>query len=101
MKSVETVWHYSSGVANILSQFRMATCSRWQISHDTTACRRTGDSRDSCCNIIANEGRKCKFVPARNGLHSFAENEQPANEVFGEHLTHMTTSWLQYFLDLR
>ena len=75
MKGIGTVWHYSAGVADILSQFRMATFIRWQISHDTTACRRTGDARESCYNVITNEEMKCKCMPTRNGLHDLVVNK--------------------------
>ena len=87
IKGLGTLWFYSAGISNILSQFKMATCSRWQMSCDTSACSRTGYVRELCCNVINNGGRKYKFVPTRNDLHALVLNEQSANAVFGEHLT--------------
>ena len=35
MNGVGVVWFYPEGVANVLSQYRMAVFSRWEIKYDT------------------------------------------------------------------
>ena len=67
--------------------------SRWQMSCDTEAHSRNGHVRDLSYNVITNEGRKCKFMPTRNGLHALVVNEKSVNEVFGELLTENGTQF--------
>ena len=58
MLGIGTVWFYPEGVANILSQFSMAACSKWAIDYSTKRFYKTGDYKDLAFFVTTNEGRK-------------------------------------------
>ena len=63
------VWYYPKGVANILSQYRMAACSKWNINYSTDRFHKTGNPKDLSYHCTTQEGIKCLFVPNPQGLH--------------------------------
>lgn len=69
VKGVGLVWHFPDGVANILSQFWMASIARWRITCDADLSHSTGRIKDLCCDVTVQEGFKCKFSPSQKGLH--------------------------------
>ena len=91
LPGVGTVWYYPEGVANILSQHRMITLSKWRVKFDSDLYYRTGNKLDLCYNCITGENVKVKFTPTDKGLHvldcsDYFGLERP-NTVFGTEIT--------------
>ena len=61
-EEVEVAWFYLEGVANILSQCRMATCSKWSIACDTDRHHKNLRGKYLCYDVTTNEGVVRKFV---------------------------------------
>ena len=83
MPGVGTVWFYADGIANILSQHRMATLSNWGIDYSTRVYRLSGDEADLSYNVTTSEGIKCRFHPTAEGLHVHEVDEHDASNAFG------------------
>ena len=83
MPGVGTVWFYPHGVANVLSQFSMATHSRWSIGYSTKRFHKTGNFDDLSFFVTTNEGRKCKFSPTTDGLHAMNIDKNADSFVLG------------------
>ena len=58
MNGIGTVWLCGDGVANILSQHRMAVCSKWQIYYNADEFESSGDPQDLCYHVITPQGRR-------------------------------------------
>ena len=69
LPGVGTVWFYPPGVANILSQYRMAVFSNWDIEYSTKRFKKLGDVRDLSYNCVTSEGVEVRFDPTEQGLH--------------------------------
>ena len=48
MIGVGTAWCYPEGVANVLSQLRVASLSKWSVSYDTGKHHENGNTKDLC-----------------------------------------------------
>ena len=57
------MWYYLEGVANMLSQFRVASLSKWMTSYDTEKYDKTGNTKHLCYEVTTGEGKHCKFLP--------------------------------------
>ena len=69
LPGVGVVWYYPDGVANIISQHRAITLSKWRVSFDSDLYYRTGNPLDLCFNCTTSEGIKLQFSPTEKGLH--------------------------------
>ena len=63
------MWYYPEGVANILSQHRMITCSKWKINFSSDLFYKTGNVKDLTYDCVTSEGLKVQFVPSDQGLY--------------------------------
>ena len=91
LPGVGTVWYYPKGVANILSQHRVITLSKWRVKFDSAMYYRTGNRMDLCYHCTTGEGVEVEFTPTAKGLHvldctKFYGLDRP-NRVFGQHVT--------------
>ena len=84
MRDVGMVWFFRKGVANILSQFRIAVHSQWDISHNTTDYKRSERLDDLCYKVRTSEGIRCKFSPMSKGLHVARIDENTDGCFFGQ-----------------
>ena len=69
LPGVGVVWYYPEGAANILSQHRVITQSKWRVRFDSDLYYRTGNRKDLCYNCTTGEGVKLQFTPNEKGLH--------------------------------
>ena len=90
--SAGTVWYYPQGVDNILSQRRMAACSKWKISYSTELFHNTGDAIDLCYEVLTKEKIKCRFVPTPEGFHALTVDRNTDGYIFWKDIVDKKTS---------
>ena len=66
---VGVVWYYPEGVANILSQHRVISLSKWRVKFDSDMYYRTGNRMELCYDCTTGEDVKLRFLPTEKGLH--------------------------------
>ena len=69
MGVVGTVWHYPEGLANTVSQFRVATLSKLMISYDAAKYHKIGNTKHLCYEVTTGEGKCCRFLLTPEGFH--------------------------------
>ena len=84
MAEVGTVWFYTNGIINILSQHRMATLSKWNIDYITRNYKVLGDIDDLSYKVTTEEGIKCKFCPMPKGLYVYNVLPRNTSQAFGK-----------------
>ena len=95
LPGVGVVWYYPEGVANILSQHRVITLSKWRVKFDSDSYYRTGNRKDLCYDCTTGEGVKLQFLPTEKGLHVLDCTKYyglgKPNFVFGDKVTDNNT----------
>ena len=68
----------------MLSQFIVASLSKWSMSYDTAKHHETGNAKDLCCEEATEEGKHCVFVSTTEGLHAHTVRKEKIERVFGD-----------------
>ena len=87
------MWYYLEGVANMLSQFRVASLSKWMTSYDTEKYDKTGNTKHLCYEVTTGEGNHCRFLPTPEGLHTCTVPKDNADSIFGDNLLYHGTAF--------
>ena len=69
LPGVGVVWYYPKGSANVLSQYRMITLSRWSVHYSTDRYKNTGNPTDLAYVCTTTQKKVLRFTPTSQGLH--------------------------------
>ena len=69
LPGVGTMWYYSNGVANILSQHKLIVDSKWSIKHSSHRFETSRNIWDLSIDCITSKGVIIHFFPAAEGLY--------------------------------
>ena len=83
MPKVGAVWFYKKGVANILSQYRIATLSKWIIKYSTKRFHQTRRVKNLSYDVVTTEGIKCRFKLMPERLHVYEVSPVTNKNIFG------------------
>ena len=87
MKGVGLAWFYPDGVANILSQFRMAAHSKWRMKFDADEHHKSGEIEDLSYDMTTGDGFNCNFTSTSKGLHVCSIKDRRKDGIFGTKVT--------------
>ena len=77
----------------MLSQFEVASLSKWSMSYDTAKHHEAGNEKDLCYEVITGEGKHCMFAPTAEGLHACIVQKEKADRVFGDSVPDKGTAY--------
>ena len=93
MRGVGIVWFFRDGVANIISQFRIAVHSKCDISYSTGDYKKSGRIEDLAYKVKTSEGIKCKFTPTEKGPYVLKIDKKTNGCFFGREIPDNETNF--------